>query len=58
MATDTDLLTASQAADAWGVSVYTVRRWARDGKVASLLLPSGRRRYRRTDIELTAEAAS
>ena len=60
MATPSDLLTASQAAEAWGVSVHTVRRWARDEKVTTIVLPSGRRRYRRSDVEniITTEAAS
>ena len=60
MAIATDLLTATEAAEAWGVSVHTVRRWARDQKVTTIVLPSGRRRYRRSDVEnaLTTEAAS
>lgn len=61
MATETEHLTARQAAEEWGVSVHTVRRWARDGKVTSLVLPSGRRRYRRSDVEAVLaepEAAS
>lgn len=51
MATPADLLTATEAAAAWGVSVHTVRRWAKEGKVATISLPSGRRRYRRSDVE-------
>lgn len=55
MATETDLLTAGQAAEVWGVSVHTVHRWAKAGKITALVLPSGRRRYRRSEVEAFAE---
>lgn len=34
-----------------GVSIETLRRWAVNGKVRIVKLPSGRRRYIRSDIE-------
>lgn len=49
--TDTDLLTAPQVAEALQVSDETVRRWAADGRLPSIVLPSGKRRYRRADID-------
>ena len=63
MATDHDLLTSTEAAAAWGVSTYTVRKWAREGKVKTVALPSGRRRFLRSDVDAVlrpteAEAAS
>lgn len=53
MATDHDLLTSTEAAAAWGVSTYTVRKWVREGKVKTVALPSGRRRFLRSDIDAT-----
>lgn len=46
-----DLLTAAQAGALLGLSGETVRRWAEDKRIAHILLPSGGRRYRRSEIE-------
>lgn len=46
-----DLLTASQASDLLHVNEQTVRRWAEDKRIAHIVLPSGQRRYRRSDID-------
>lgn len=46
-----DLLTAPKVADLLGVSDETVRRWAEDGRLPHITLPSGQRRFRREDIE-------
>lgn len=54
------LLTAKQAGEALGgLSDETVNRWAREGKIACITLPSGQRRYRREVIDaiLSGEAA-
>ena len=47
-----ELLTAKEAGEALGgISDETVNRWARDGKIACITLPSGQRRYRREVID-------
>jgi diguanylate cyclase (GGDEF)-like protein/excisionase family DNA binding protein len=46
-----DWLRLSEAADALGVSLNTVRRWSDSGKVTSYRSPGGHRRYRRRDVE-------
>lgn len=46
-----DLLTAPQVAALLGVSDESVRRWADTGKLRYIALPSGQRRFRRSDIE-------
>lgn len=46
-----EFLTAPKVADLLGVSDETVRRWADDGRLPYITLPSGHRRYRRSDIE-------
>lgn len=46
-----DLLTAEEAGDLLHVTDETVRRWAKDKRIAHIVLPSGQRRYRRSDIE-------
>ena len=45
------LIGTSAAADMLGVSPDTIRRWAKDGRVAASSLPSGRLRFRPEDIE-------
>jgi len=45
-----DLLSIGEAARALGVSVDTLRRWEREGKITSTRTLGGQRRYRRTDI--------
>jgi excisionase family DNA binding protein len=46
----TDLATGA-AAELLGVSDETLRRWAEQGKVRYVRLPSGRLRFRRADLE-------
>ena len=45
------LLTSPEVADLFGVSDETVRRWAKDGKLPVVELPSGRVKFRRSDID-------
>lgn len=45
MKQNADLLTASEVARRSGVTSETVRRWAREGKVEYLRLPSGGIRF-------------
>ncbi|NCT90218.1 helix-turn-helix domain-containing protein [Cellulomonas sp. APG4] len=40
-----------------GVTIRTLQRWADSGKVPSATLPSGRRRFRRADIEALLEVS-
>lgn len=58
-----EYLTTGQVADLFGVDPSTVTRWDTSGKLLpALVLPSGHRRYRRSDIEallgVTEKAAS
>ncbi len=46
-----ELLWIGAAATLLGVTVPTLRNWDRTGKLIPIRLPSGERRYRRTDIE-------
>lgn len=46
-----DLMTAEQVAALIPVHPETVRRWSREGKIPVVRLPSGRKRYRRVDVE-------
>lgn len=45
-AMQTELLTAKEAADRKGVSVFTIARWARDGKLPVALRADGKRAAR------------
>ena len=45
-----DLVDTKRAAQLIGVSPATVRRWAKDGRLDSVILPSGRRRFDRSTI--------
>lgn len=47
----TDWLWPGQVADAFGVSTDTVTRWADSGLLPVYVLPSGHRRYKRSEIE-------
>jgi excisionase family DNA binding protein len=47
----TGLLTAREVADALGVSVETVLRWARKGTLPAIKLPGGAVRFREDAIE-------
>ncbi len=45
------LLTISQAAELLGVSAATLRRWADEGELKAVKLPSGYRRFEPAEIE-------
>lgn len=45
-----DLLRISDAATLCHVSADTLRRWSNQGRVPVVVLPSGQRRYRRSDV--------
>lgn len=55
-----EILTAAEAAALLNVTDRTVRNWADDKKLACITLPSGQRRFRRSDIDaiLTSTEAS
>ncbi|MGW5241465.1 helix-turn-helix domain-containing protein [Monashia sp. NPDC004114] len=44
------LLTPQEAANLIHVSRSTLLRWAREGRLASVTIPSGRRRFRLGDL--------
>ena len=46
-----ELITLKEARKMLGVSASTLRRWAYQGKIRYVELPSGRLRYYRSDIE-------
>ncbi|BBZ51946.1 hypothetical protein MHEI_36630 [Mycobacterium heidelbergense] len=57
--TGSELLAVGAAAGLVGVSVDTLRRWERNGRIIALRTPTGHRRFRRADIEaLLAEEVS
>ena len=51
MAPETDLCTTKVAASMLDVTPDTVRRWVKEGRLAPVRLPSGRMRFRRSDVE-------
>jgi excisionase family DNA binding protein len=46
------LLTTSEVAEACNVDPETVRRWAREGRIAVITLPGGLKRFRREDVDV------
>lgn len=60
MPNSNELMTAAEVAAMIPVHAETVRRWAREGQLTAVTLPSGRKRYRRCDVEalLTAGTAA
>lgn len=46
-----DLLPIGVVARRLGVSIETVRRWDRDGKIASTRTPGGQRRFAVAEVE-------
>jgi excisionase family DNA binding protein len=50
MAPEPEFCTASEAAEILDVHSETVRRWAREGRLDVMLLPSGRMRFRRSTV--------
>ena len=51
MALNSDELTTGEAAQHLRVSVGTLRRWAQDGRIRHSVLPSGRMRFERADLD-------
>lgn len=45
------LVTAGAVAAQFGTSTETIRRWARDGKLPFVPMPSGRIKFRQADID-------
>lgn len=45
------LVPIGEAARLLGVSVDTLRRWAREGRIPVITMPSGHRKFHREDIE-------
>jgi len=43
-------LRKSQAAEFLGVHPKTIDRWAKEGRIPALVMPSGQRRYRQGDL--------
>lgn len=48
---DSALMKPREVAEVFDVSVETVNRWADDKKLPGVRLPSGRWRFRRSDVE-------
>ncbi len=46
-----DHLTVGESAQLIGVSVDTLKRWEKAGRITSLRTPTGHRRFRRSDVE-------
>ena len=45
------LLTPAEVATVFGVSPRTVNRWIEAGRLVAVVLPSGRARVKRSDVE-------
>ena len=48
---DDRLLRSREVADLFKVSAKTVTRWAKTGKLHSVLTPGGQTRYRKSDVD-------
>lgn len=46
-----ELMSPGDVAELFGVSAKTVSRWAADGKIGYVVLPSGHRRYYTKDVK-------
>ena len=53
-----ELLTVDDVADILGMHPYTVRRWCRDGDLRHVVLPGGRIRIHRTDLDALLRPSS
>ena len=51
------LVPIGEAARIFGVTVATVRRWEREGKISAQRTPGGQRRFDRAEIERARSAA-
>lgn len=54
---EADLVPIGEAARIFGVTVATVRRWEREGKISAQRTPGGQRRFNRAEIERVRSAA-
>lgn len=54
---EADLVPIGEAARIFGVTVATVRRWEREGKISAQRTPGGQRRFNRAEIERARSAA-
>jgi excisionase family DNA binding protein len=54
------LLSTTEVAALFQVTDETVRQWAKKGQIASVLTPSGRRKFRSEDVDefLTSRGAA
>lgn len=52
-----DFISVNEIAQRFGISRMTVTRWADDGILPCLKLPTGTRRFRRADIEAMLKEA-
>lgn len=57
-AADDALLSASDLATEWGVSVRTIQRYISSGRIAATKLPSGHSRIRRSDANAALKRVS
>ena len=55
--TEADLVPIGEVARIFGVTVATVRRWEREGKIDAVRTPGGQRRFDRAEIERAWSAA-
>jgi len=51
MTPDAQLLTTAEVAELCKVDPETVRLWARKGRIQTITLPGGRKRFRREEID-------
>lgn len=49
-----DVLTAKEAANLLRVTVKTLERWEKAGKISATRLPGGHRRFSRAEVEALA----
>lgn len=54
---EADLVPIGEVARIFGVTVATVRRWEREGKIDAVRTPGGQRRFDRAEIERVWSAA-
>lgn len=52
------LLTPTQVAKSWGVSLRTVQRYIADGRLKAVRLPGGYYRVRQEDLDAAIEASA
>jgi excisionase family DNA binding protein len=50
------LIPIGEVAKLLGVTVGTVRRWNKDGRLSAVRTPTGHRRFRRSDVEALLQA--